>query len=154
MPFGLRNAAQTFQRFMDEVLRGITFAYSYIDDVLIASTTSEEHLEHLRVIFERLTAYGIVVNPNKCVSEHRSWTFLGTILTATGSPPCRARSRQLWISHNRPLNDNYDALSVSSIFTIVLFRMAQSCYSHSTSSSTRSLSPRNSPGTKRLQQPS
>ena len=62
MPFGLRNAAQTLQRFMDEVLRGIKFAYSYIDDVLIASTTSEEHLEHLRVVFERLTAYGIVVN--------------------------------------------------------------------------------------------
>ena len=35
MPFGLRNAAQTFQRFMDEVLRGLTFAYAYIDDVLI-----------------------------------------------------------------------------------------------------------------------
>ena len=69
MPFGLRNTAQTFQRFMDEVLRGITFAYSYIDDVLIASTTSEEHLKHLRVVFERLTAYSIVVS---AFSEHRS----------------------------------------------------------------------------------
>ena len=37
MPFGLRNAAHTFQRFMDQVLRGIPFSYAYIDDVLIAS---------------------------------------------------------------------------------------------------------------------
>ena len=47
MPFGLRNAAQTFQRFMDEVLRGIPFAYAYVDDVLIASHTLEEHERHL-----------------------------------------------------------------------------------------------------------
>uniref|UniRef100_A0A1X7TK28 Reverse transcriptase domain-containing protein n=1 Tax=Amphimedon queenslandica TaxID=400682 RepID=A0A1X7TK28_AMPQE len=36
MPFGLRNAAQTFQRFIDRVLHGLHFEYSYIDDVLIA----------------------------------------------------------------------------------------------------------------------
>ena len=56
MPFGLRNAAQTFQRFMDQVLRGISFSYAYIDDLLVASTTPEEHLK--RTVFERLTKYG------------------------------------------------------------------------------------------------
>ena len=35
--FGPRNAAQTFQRFIDEVLRGLDFCYSYIDDIRIAS---------------------------------------------------------------------------------------------------------------------
>ena len=35
MPFGLRNAAQTFQRFIDEVLRGLDFVYAYIDDLLL-----------------------------------------------------------------------------------------------------------------------
>ena len=43
MPFGLRNPAQTFQRFIDQVLRGLPFTYAYIDDVLIASTNAEEH---------------------------------------------------------------------------------------------------------------
>ena len=47
MPFGLRNAAQTFQRFIDQVLRGLPFAYAYIDDILIASSSQEEHLAHL-----------------------------------------------------------------------------------------------------------
>jgi hypothetical protein len=35
MPFGLRIAAQTFQRFMDQVLQGLLFAFAYIDDVLV-----------------------------------------------------------------------------------------------------------------------
>jgi len=45
MLFGLRNAAQTLQRFIDQVLRGLPFCYTYIDDVLIASATPKEHDE-------------------------------------------------------------------------------------------------------------
>ena len=48
MPFGLRNAAQTFQRFIEQVLRGLPFCYAYIDDLLIASSPPEEHQSHLR----------------------------------------------------------------------------------------------------------
>jgi hypothetical protein len=47
---------------MDQVLRGLLFAYAYIDDVLICS---EEHRRHLRIVFERFATYGIVINPNK-----------------------------------------------------------------------------------------
>ena len=47
MPFGLRNATQTFQRFIDKVLRGLHFCYAYMDNLLIASTTSDEHLQHV-----------------------------------------------------------------------------------------------------------
>ena len=50
MPFGLRNMASTFQRFMDEVVRDFDFVYNYIDDILV---TSEEHVTHLRLLFER-----------------------------------------------------------------------------------------------------
>ena len=54
LPFGLRNAAQTFQRFIDQVLRGLPFTYAYIDDLLIASSTANEHEQHLRAVFQRL----------------------------------------------------------------------------------------------------
>ena len=90
MPFGLRNAAQTFQRFMDQVLRGIPFAYVYIDDVLVASTTPEEHLEHLRIVFERLAANGIVVNPNKCVFGVNELDFLGHHIDCNGITPLQS----------------------------------------------------------------
>ena len=46
MPFGLRNAAQTFQRFIDEALHGLDFVYAYIDDLLIASSSESEHIHH------------------------------------------------------------------------------------------------------------
>ena len=48
MPFGLRNACQTFQRFMDQVLRGLHFCFVYINDVLVASSTPDEHKQHLQ----------------------------------------------------------------------------------------------------------
>ena len=54
MPFGLRNAAQTFQRLMDDVTRGLPFVYVYLDDILVASTTKDEHETHLRLLFDRL----------------------------------------------------------------------------------------------------
>ena len=69
MPFGLRNAAQTFQHFMDQVLRGLDFCYKYvyIDDVLVASRTPEKHNLHLHMVLEQFQLYGILINPTKCV---------------------------------------------------------------------------------------
>ena len=51
MPFGLRNAAQTFQLFIDKVLQDLSFCYAYLDDVLITSTTCDEHEKHLPIVF-------------------------------------------------------------------------------------------------------
>ena len=87
MPFGLRNAAQSFQWFMDQVLRGLPFAYTYVDDVLIASSSPEEHLKHLRIVFERLAAHGIVINPNKCLFGVNELDFLGHHIDRHGITP-------------------------------------------------------------------
>lgn len=43
MPFGLKNPAEIFQRFVDEVLRGLDFAFAHIDDILVSSSNHEEH---------------------------------------------------------------------------------------------------------------
>jgi len=53
MTFGLRNAGQTFQRFIDGALQGLDFCFAYVDDVLVASSASEQHREHLKILFER-----------------------------------------------------------------------------------------------------
>lgn len=87
MPFGLRNAAQTFQRFIDTVLRGLEFCYAYLDDILIASENELEHKEHLRQLFSRLEQYGIVINPSKCVFAANSVKFLGYAVDANGTKP-------------------------------------------------------------------
>ena len=62
MPFGLRNAAQTFQRFIDQVLHGFDFTYAYIDDLLIASEDEQQHEHHLKLLFDRLREFGVVTN--------------------------------------------------------------------------------------------
>ena len=87
MPFGLRNAAQTFQRFIDQVLRGLDFCYADIDDLLIASNSPEEHLSHLRLVLERLKQYGVIINPAKCQFGVQSLEFLGHLVDRHGVHP-------------------------------------------------------------------
>ena len=87
MPFGLRNAAQTFQRFIDEVLRDLHFSYAYIDDVLIASPTPQEHKQHLKLVFDRFRQFGVIVNPTKCELGVSELTFLGHYLNSQGVRP-------------------------------------------------------------------
>lgn len=87
MPFGLKNAAQTFQRFVDQVLRGFPFCYAYLDDILVASKTADEHLEHLRALFTRLAEFGLVIQIDKCVFGKSDLEFLGHTVNASGIRP-------------------------------------------------------------------
>ena len=87
MTFGLRNAAQTFQRFIDEVVRGLDFCYVYLDDILVASKTAEEHREHLRKLFQRLQQFGVAINTTKCVFGESEVSFLGHHISAKGLAP-------------------------------------------------------------------
>ena len=69
-PFGLRNSGQTFQRFIDHVTRGLDFVFVYLDDLLVTSPDHKTHKKHLRILFARLSEYGIIIGPKKCQSEH------------------------------------------------------------------------------------
>ena len=53
MPFGLKNAAQTFQRLMDDVCHGLDFVFVYLDDILVRSRSESEHKQHLHQLFQR-----------------------------------------------------------------------------------------------------
>ena len=87
MYFGLRNAAQTFQRFIDEVLRDLDFCYAYIDDAMVATASEEEHEQHLRILFQRFNEYGVLLNPAKCVFGATKVTFLGYTMASAGTRP-------------------------------------------------------------------
>ena len=67
MPFGLCNAPSTFQRLMQNCLGelNLTYCLIYLDDVIIFSQT-EEHLERMRVVFDRLCEHGLKLKPSKC----------------------------------------------------------------------------------------
>ena len=91
LPFGLSNATQTFQRFMDEVLRGLSFAYAYLDDILIASKDENEHWRHIRQVLERLRTYGVTLNVDKCMFGVKELSFLGHWVSAEGIKPMKQK---------------------------------------------------------------
>eukprot|EP00731_Ephydatia_muelleri_P015573 Em0008g1293a len=68
MPFGLQGAPATFQRLMDKVLQGLEdYAAAYIDNLVIHSTTWEEHLTQIQTVFQRLRLVGLTsAKPQKC----------------------------------------------------------------------------------------
>ena len=65
MPFGLKMAVQTFQRLMDIVTARLSGVFVYLDDVLVASATAEQHEKDLRWLFSTLKQFGLVLNEGK-----------------------------------------------------------------------------------------
>lgn len=91
MTFGLRNASQTFQRFMDEVLRGIEGCFCYIDDILLYSEDEESHQKLLHQILDRLSKYGVTLNIDKCEFRREKINFLGYEVSGEGIKPTQER---------------------------------------------------------------
>ena len=91
MSFGLKNAVQTFQRLMDGILKDLDFAFVYLDDILIASTSKLQHLEHLRRIFEMLFSNGLIINKSKCVFGVLELDYLRHTVTSNGIRPLTGR---------------------------------------------------------------
>lgn len=88
MPFGLKSAPTTFQRMMSqEVLTGYLhkFCMVYLDDIVIYSKTYLEHLEHLRLVLERLQNHTLTCNPEKCRFAVNSLEYLGHVVGAQGN---------------------------------------------------------------------
>lgn len=87
MPFGLKNAAQTFQRLMDTACAGLDSVFVYLDDILVASKTKDEHICDLRELFNRLKNNGLIINLNKCQFGRLSIDFLGHRIDRHGAVP-------------------------------------------------------------------
>ena len=68
MPFGLNNAASTFQRTMELALQGLQWitCLIYIDDIIVFGRNFEEHLRRVEEVFERLRNAGLKLKPDKC----------------------------------------------------------------------------------------
>lgn len=89
MPFGLCNAPATFQRLMQRVLSGLEWqsCFVYLDDVLVASKTFDQYLEHLREVFLRLRHAQLHLKPKKCGFLRHEVCYLGYIVSQDGIKP-------------------------------------------------------------------
>lgn len=89
VPFGLKNAPSTFQRVMDNVLRGIAneLCCVYLDDIIVFSTSLQEHIDRLRTVLKRLRAANLKINLDKTHFLRREVAYLGHIVTPDGVKP-------------------------------------------------------------------
>ena len=89
VPFGLCNAPATFSRLMDRVLSGLrweTYLF-YLDDIIVFSSTWEEHLARLRQVFERLRHADLKLGAEKCAFAAKEVSYLGHRVTEEGLLP-------------------------------------------------------------------
>ena len=86
IPFGLCNAPATFQHLMEQVLYDVNnkICAIYLDDILIWSSTVEEHLERLEAVFKRLADAGLKLKPSKCSFFQDKTGYLGYVISSNG----------------------------------------------------------------------
>ncbi|GFY07458.1 retrovirus-related Pol polyprotein from transposon 17.6 [Trichonephila clavipes] len=86
MPFGLCNAPATFKRLMETVLGGLSCeaCLVYLDDIIIAGRSFEEHLKNIRRVLQKLKDANLKLSPSKCHLFRREVTYLGRIISAKG----------------------------------------------------------------------
>lgn len=79
MPFGLVNASASYSRLVRKLLEGMQCVDNFIDDVIIYTSTFQEHLSVVREFLQRLRAANLTVKPRKCFIGYRSLECLGHI---------------------------------------------------------------------------
>ena len=86
MPFGLHSAPATFQRALDQVIgpKLEPFAFTYLDDIVLIGKTMEEHLENLKIVFDRLLFGNLRINSNKCAFVKPKIKYLGHVISQQG----------------------------------------------------------------------
>lgn len=89
MPFGLCNSPATFQRLMELVLHGLQWqtCLIYLDDVIVYSSTFDEHIRRIEGVLERVNKAGLKLKPEKCQLLKPDVTFLGHIVSGGGIRP-------------------------------------------------------------------
>lgn len=89
LPFGLKNSPATFQRLMDNILRGVANEYCcvYLDDIIVYSVSLAEHLARLEKVFQRLRKANLKIQLDKTEFLRTEIAYLGHVITPEGVKP-------------------------------------------------------------------
>ena len=84
LSFGVSSPPAVFQKAMEAILQGLPQVICYLDDILITSSTVEEHLKNLAEVLERLADHGLKLKQEKCSFLQDSVEYLGHHFDAEG----------------------------------------------------------------------
>ena len=87
VPFGLAQAPAYFQLLMNKVLKGLKFAMTYLDNIIIFSQDEAQHLEHLEIVFSCLKEAGLKMKRSKCDFFKSEIHYLGHLISPEGISP-------------------------------------------------------------------
>ncbi|KAL0187127.1 hypothetical protein M9458_018797, partial [Cirrhinus mrigala] len=95
MPFGLANSPSVFQSFINDVFRDMLdrWVIVYIDDILIYSSSLQEHILHVRAVLQRLIKHQLYAKAEKWEFHQMSISFLGYIISHEGVSMDEAKVR-------------------------------------------------------------
>ena len=99
VPFGLAQAPAYFQELMTGVLKDLPFAMASLDNIIIYSYTPEEHLEHIRTVFEKLHDAKLSMKLSKCHFFAKEIQYPGHILGKEGIKPVPAKTEAIKVMH-------------------------------------------------------
>ncbi|KAL8573663.1 hypothetical protein ACOMHN_007216 [Nucella lapillus] len=101
LPFGMVNAPAVFTRMMRKLLKGLKGVENFMDDILIASKTWEEHMSQLAEVLMRLKQANLTARPTKCQVGFPDLEFLGFMVGGGAKQPEKSKVEQM-ISSARP----------------------------------------------------
>lgn len=84
LPFGVAAAPAIWQRAMDQVLQGIERTGCFIDDIIVTGRTTEEHLDTLNQVLQRLEEYGLKASKEKCKFMQDHVEYCGHLISGEG----------------------------------------------------------------------
>ena len=87
MPMGLKNSPSVFQRNMQDILKDLPFAQVFVDDIIVASDSVEEHWVHLERLLTRLRESRTYIKGSKVALFRTSVDFLGHVISDQGVAP-------------------------------------------------------------------
>jgi len=86
MPFGLHSAPATFQRLLDSIIGPELepCAFAYLDDIIVLGSSFDEHLQNLKMVFQKLRQANLRINPDKCKFGRSELKYLGHVVSKNG----------------------------------------------------------------------
>ncbi len=136
LPFGLKNAPMEFQRAMNQLFGEMDFVKAYLDDIIIFSSSLEDHSIHVKKVFETIKTHELAINFEKSKFFLTELSYLGHMISQKGIRPDPSR-----LKHYDELNSPKNVKDLQAIIGLIIWSR---CY-------IPNLSIRLAPITKKLQ---